>query len=216
MLSDEEKDAVMDELIERERDAQMDRLARELAPHQRKGETLLQTFHRLVRGGSAPTFSLPECHVFSRLHHAGQWTSEVCAYCGRTESAHEQAQTVQGDDDFDGMCWRPDGNRLTITSGLPREDAPATLESIARQYADQGDLLPIVAELTARAEKAEAHFTALLLQLRTLRDQWRNNRAHTYASENADLYRGFDNGQQRCADELDTVIAGAMEPTEKG
>lgn len=32
--------------------------------------------------------------------------------------------------------------------------------------------------------------------------KWENNRTHTYASENADHYRGFDNGQLRAAQSL--------------
>lgn len=34
-------------------------------------------------------------------------------------------------------------------------------------------------------------------------EKWRKNRAHTYSSENADHYRGFDAGLKRCADELE-------------
>lgn len=34
-------------------------------------------------------------------------------------------------------------------------------------------------------------------------EKWRSERAHTYASENADLYRGFDNGCHRCAEALE-------------
>lgn len=35
--------------------------------------------------------------------------------------------------------------------------------------------------------------------------KWRKERAHTYASENADLYRGFDNGRLRSAEELESL-----------
>ena len=46
-------------------------------------------------------------------------------------------------------------------------------------------------------------------QLKVLIEKWRASRAHTYASENADLYRGYDNGCHRCADELEAVLAAA-------
>jgi len=36
--------------------------------------------------------------------------------------------------------------------------------------------------------------------------KWLAERAHTYASENADMYRGFDNGRSACALELETLL----------
>lgn len=45
---------------------------------------------------------------------------------------------------------------------------------------------------------------------RALVEQWRNSHAHTYASENADLYRGFDNGCRRCADQLEAVLSALL------
>ena len=41
--------------------------------------------------------------------------------------------------------------------------------------------------------------------LETVMRELRESRAHTYASENAGLYRGFDNGQKRAADSLQPV-----------
>jgi hypothetical protein len=43
-------------------------------------------------------------------------------------------------------------------------------------------------------------------RLNALLAKWEDQRAHTYASENADHYRGFDAGQQRCAEELRAVL----------
>lgn len=48
------------------------------------------------------------------------------------------------------------------------------------------------------------------LTLRGLAAKWRAERAHTYASENADHYRGFDAERLRSADELD-ALADAKE-----
>src|SRR5690242_21037985 len=49
--------------------------------------------------------------------------------------------------------------------------------------------------------------------------RWRNERAHThthtYASENADHYRGFDAGRQACADEQDAQVAKLRALAEK-
>ena len=52
---------------------------------------------------------------------------------------------------------------------------------------------------------------ASLALLHGLVEKWRASRAHTYASENADLYRGFDNGCARCADELEASLASYAE-----
>jgi hypothetical protein len=51
--------------------------------------------------------------------------------------------------------------------------------------------------------------------LEALRQRWLEMRAHTYSSENADLYRGFDNGLKHCADALAPHIAAAKEREEK-
>lgn len=47
---------------------------------------------------------------------------------------------------------------------------------------------------------------ALIRKLRQLAKKWREERAHTYASENADYYRGFDAGRQASAKKLLSVI----------
>ena len=39
-----------------------------------------------------------------------------------------------------------------------------------------------------------------------LLEEWRNSREHTYSSENADHYRGFDAGQLRAAQALDPFV----------
>ena len=45
--------------------------------------------------------------------------------------------------------------------------------------------------------------TAKPQSFRELARQMRENRAHTYASENADHYRGFDAGQLRAAEAIE-------------
>jgi len=57
-----------------------------------------------------------------------------------------------------------------------------------------------------RAEKAEAEGARLREALTQLAKGWRESRAHTYASENADLYRGFDNGCLRCAEAIERLL----------
>ena len=59
-------------------------------------------------------------------------------------------------------------------------------------------------------EQASAELKAaeeLPTKLRELADRWRKEHAHTYSSENADHYRGFDAGRLRSAEELEAVIA---------
>lgn len=51
--------------------------------------------------------------------------------------------------------------------------------------------------------------------LEKLIKKWRASRAHTYASENADLYRGFDTGCGRCADELAALLDAPPPDKEK-
>ena len=41
-----------------------------------------------------------------------------------------------------------------------------------------------------------------------LPEKWRGDRAHTYASENADEYRAADGARARCADELEQEVKG--------
>lgn len=60
----------------------------------------------------------------------------------------------------------------------------------------------------SRGVKVDKHLEAdrnLLAELRNLVSKWKAERAHTYASENADLYRGFENGMFRAAQELERV-----------
>ncbi len=45
--------------------------------------------------------------------------------------------------------------------------------------------------------------------LSELEKQFRSSRAHTYASENADHYRGFDAGQLRAAESLQAWLREA-------
>ena len=42
--------------------------------------------------------------------------------------------------------------------------------------------------------------------LRSLVKEWKSNRAHTYSSENADRYRGFDDAQRGDATQLENRI----------
>ena len=44
--------------------------------------------------------------------------------------------------------------------------------------------------------------SAMPMTLKQLEEKWRNRRAHTYTSENADHYRGYDVGLRAAADEL--------------
>lgn len=53
-----------------------------------------------------------------------------------------------------------------------------------------------------------------LEQLEALPNKWRTRRAHTNASENADLYRGFDNGAMACAVELAPIAAAVRQSIE--
>jgi len=46
--------------------------------------------------------------------------------------------------------------------------------------------------------------------IRGLAAQFKNSRAHTYASENADHYRGFNSGMLRASEALD-ALADSME-----
>lgn len=55
-----------------------------------------------------------------------------------------------------------------------------------------------------------------LLPLVKLAEKWRASRAHTYASENADHYRGFDAGQLRAAQDLEAALAEARSATIRG
>ena len=48
-----------------------------------------------------------------------------------------------------------------------------------------------------------------LASLRELIERWEAERAHTYSSENADHYRGFDAGRKRCAEELGRWLSSA-------
>lgn len=50
-----------------------------------------------------------------------------------------------------------------------------------------------------------------LIGLRELPRKWRSEGALTYASENADHYRGFDAGRLRAAEELEVWIDRAEE-----
>ena len=43
------------------------------------------------------------------------------------------------------------------------------------------------------------------MTFRQLAKHIRASRAHTYASENADLYRGYDNGSQRAAEAIERL-----------
>lgn len=54
------------------------------------------------------------------------------------------------------------------------------------------------------AEAAQNVLTAALKPVFALEERLRTEKAHTYASENADLYRGFDNGCRRAAEWLAT------------
>jgi hypothetical protein len=58
-------------------------------------------------------------------------------------------------------------------------------------------------ELEARDSES---FVQLVKALRELARRWNEERAHTYASENAEHYRGFDTGRQRSAEELLWVV----------
>src|SRR5690242_19605445 len=56
----------------------------------------------------------------------------------------------------------------------------------------------------ARRELEDAR--ELLAGLEKMAERWQKERAHTYASENADHYRGFDDGRLRSAQELEAAI----------
>jgi hypothetical protein len=47
---------------------------------------------------------------------------------------------------------------------------------------------------------------AIETRLRALVKQLKSSRAHTYASENADHYRGFDAGQLRAGEALEAIL----------
>ena len=52
-------------------------------------------------------------------------------------------------------------------------------------------------------EELEQQRAAALKLARELRNQ----KAHTYASENADMYRGFDNGCQHAAGRIEAIFS---------
>ena len=45
-----------------------------------------------------------------------------------------------------------------------------------------------------------------------LPERWKADRAHTYSSENADLYRAYDNAMDNCADELNAALEREQGP----
>jgi hypothetical protein len=44
------------------------------------------------------------------------------------------------------------------------------------------------------------------VDLASLIAKWRSSRAHTYSSENAEHYRGFDAGQLRAAEDVEALL----------
>jgi hypothetical protein len=55
----------------------------------------------------------------------------------------------------------------------------------------------------------------LAAQMRAQADKWRRDRAHTYASENADLYRAGDAVREDCATALDAFADAAEKEQEE-
>lgn len=70
-------------------------------------------------------------------------------------------------------------------------------------------------DLKTEIAAAEAERDHLRQQLLKLAEHWRSERGHTYASENADLYRGFENGRQRCASEIEKLAGSSPTPETK-
>lgn len=61
----------------------------------------------------------------------------------------------------------------------------------------------------------QAELARLRAGLAGLMEKWTHSRAHTYASENADLYRGFDNGLASCAEQLAALLDPPGAPREE-
>lgn len=70
-----------------------------------------------------------------------------------------------------------------------------TSEMNLRQY---------LSTMSFQPKRAEA-----LEKLFGLAEKWRQHTAHTHASENADLCRGFNKGESYCAGELDSILGAA-------
>src|SRR5690242_3791447 len=97
--------------------------------------------------------------------------------------------------------WPNDNDRFGIssTNGRMSKAFPAIETCITLlRYADNGLVR------AARRELEDAR--ELLAGLEKMAERWQKERAYTYASENADHYRGFDDGRLRSAQELEAAI----------
>jgi len=132
----------------------------------------------------------------------------IAAIRQRHEQATKGPWIVHRDHDGDG--YETGFSRYELPSEHHRHISDFMLDAdadfIAHAREDIPYLLSRVEALEARVARADA-----------LIAKWRAQRAHTYASENADIYRGFDRGCASCARELEYALsADGIDPPDAG